>query len=170
MKHTFITIMSALVILLIGCERRSVNDATITNTVKSKLAADPETSALRINVDTSNGVVTLSGAVPTAVEKAEAERIARNTQGVRQVVDNLTVEQEKSAPGGETSGDAAISTGVKSQLVSNGILGTNIDVKNGEVTLTGTVTNAQEKAKAEQIARQVSGVKGVRNQLTVKQK
>jgi len=54
--------------------------------------------------------------------------------------------------------------------VSNGILGTNIDVKNGEVTLTGTVTNAQEKAKAEQIARQVSGVKGVRNQLTVKQK
>jgi len=162
--------MSALVILLIGCERRSVNDTTITNTVKSKLAADPETSALRINIDTSNGVVTLSGSVPTAAEKAEAERTARNTQGVRQVVNNLTIEQEKSAAGGETLGDAAILTSIKSQLVSNGILGTNVDVKNGEVTLTGTVANAQDKARAEQIARQASGVKTVKNQLTVKQK
>jgi len=168
MKLTFITIMSALVILLIGCERRSVNDTTITNTVKSKLAADPETSALRINIDSSNGVVTLSGSVPTAAEKAEAERTARSTQGVRQVVNNLTVEQEKSAAGGQASGDAGITTSIKSQLVSNGILGTNVDVKNGEVTLTGTVANAQDKVRAEQIARQASGVKTVKNQLTVK--
>jgi len=169
MKLSFIAIAAALVISLTGCERRSATDATVTTSVKNKLAADPTTSAARINVDTSNGVVTLSGAVPTAAEKAEAERIARNTQGVTQVVNNITVERGESANGGTLS-DAAILTSIKSQLVANGIIGTNVDVKNGEVTITGEVDNAQEKSKAELIARQASGVKSVKNQLTIKRR
>jgi hyperosmotically inducible periplasmic protein len=169
MKLSFIAIAAALLISLTGCERRSATDATVTTSVKNKLAADPTTSAARINVDTSNGVVTLSGAVPTAAEKAEAERIARNTQGVTQVVNNITVERGESANGGTLS-DAAILTSIKSQLVANGIIGTNVDVKNGEVTITGEVDNAQEKSKAELIARQASGVKSVKNQLTIKRR
>lgn len=169
MKLSFIAIAAALVISLTGCERRSATDATVTTAVKNKLAADPTTSAARINVDTSNGVVTLSGAVPTAAEKSEAERIARNTQGVTQVVNNITVERGESANGGTLS-DAAILTSIKSQLVTNGIIGTNVDVKNGEVTITGEVANAQEKSKAEEIARQASGVKSVKNQLTIKRR
>src|SRR5215475_1116259 len=169
MKLSFIAIAAALVISLTGCERRSATDTTVTTAVKNKLAADPTTSAVRINVDTSNGVVTLSGAVPTAAEKSEAERIARNTQGVTQVVNNITVERGESANGGTLS-DAAILTSIKSQLVANGIIGTNVDVKNGEVTITGEVDNAQEKSKAEEIARQASGVKSVKNQLTIKRK
>jgi len=169
MKLSFIVIAAALVFSLTGCERRSATDATVTTSVKNKLAADPTTSAARINVDTSNGVVTLSGAVPTTAEKAEAERIARNTQGVTQVVNNITVERGESANGGTLS-DAAILTSIKSQFVANGIIGTNVDVKNGEVTITGEVDNAQEKSKAEQIARQASGVKSVKNQLTIKRR
>ena len=169
MKLSFIAIAAALLISLTGCERRSATDATVTTSVKNKLAADPTTSAARINVDTSNGVVTLSGAVPTAAEKAEAERIARNTQGVTQVVNNITVERGESANGGTLS-DAAILTSIKSQLVANGIIGTNVDVKNGEVTITGEVDNAREKARAEEIARQASGVKSVKNLLTIKRK
>src|SRR5262245_14246791 len=169
MKLTFIAIVCAMAIFLIGCERRSASDSTITTTVKSKLASNPDTSALRIDIDTSNGVVTLSGAVPTAAEKAEAERVSRNTDGVRQVVNNLTVEQEAPAGGG-TSSDATILTNIKTQLLASGILGTNVDVKNGEVTITGEVENAQDKARAEMIARQASGVKSVKNQLTIKRK
>jgi hyperosmotically inducible periplasmic protein len=169
MKLSFIAILAALIISLAGCERRSATDATVNTSVKNKLAADPTTSAAKINVDTSNGVVTLSGAVPTAAEKSEAERIARNTQGVTQVVNNLTVERGESANGG-TFDDAAILTSIKSQYVANGIFGTNVDVKNGEVTITGAVDNAQEKSKAEQIARQTSGVKSVKNQLTIQRK
>src|SRR5262245_37792572 len=138
MKLSFIAIVAALVISLTGCERRTATDATVTTTVKNRLAADPTTSAARINVDTSNGVVTLSGAVPTAAEKSEAERIARNTQGVTQVVNNITVEQE-AAPTGGTFSDATILANIKSQLVASGIIGTNVDVKNGEVTITGEV-------------------------------
>src|SRR5262245_26318672 len=169
MKFSLIAISAALVISLAGCERRSASDATVTTAVKNKLAADPTTSAAKINVDTSNGVVTLSGEVPTAAEKAEAERLARNTQGVTQVVNNLSVERGESANGG-TFSDAAILTSIKSQFVTNGIIGTNVDVKNGEVTITGEVDNAQEKSKAEQIARQASGVKSVKNQLTIKRR
>jgi osmotically-inducible protein OsmY len=114
--------------------------------------------------------VTLSGAVQTDAEKAEVERLARNTTGVRQVVNNITVEGEQPAGAGGTLGDATILSNIKTQYVANGIFGTNVDVKNGEVTITGEVENAQEKAKAEAIARQASGVKSVKNQLTIKRK
>jgi osmotically-inducible protein OsmY len=66
--------------------------------------------------------------------------------------------------------DAATQTSIRSQLAANGIIGANVDVKNGEVTITGEVDNAQEKLKAEEIARQASGVKSVKNQLTIKRK
>src|SRR5262245_45885226 len=169
MKLSFIAISAALVISLAGCERRSATDATVNTSVKNKLAADVTTSAAKINVDTSNGVVTLSGAVPTAAEKSEAERIARNTQGVTQVVNNITVERGEGASGGRHR-DAAALTRIKTQLVAKGIICTNVDVKNGEVTITGEVDNVQEKLKAEEIARQTSGVKSVKNQLTIKRK
>src|SRR5262249_8731096 len=149
MKLSFIAIVAALVISLTGCESRTATDATITTAVKNKLAADPTTSAARINVDTSNGVVTLSGAVPTTAEKSEAERISRNTQGVTQVVNNLTVERGGEGGAGAALSDTTILTSIKSQLLTNGIMGTNVDVKNGEVTITGAVNNAQEKSKAE---------------------
>jgi len=169
MKLSFIAISAALVISLAGCERRSASDTTITTAVKNKLAADPTTSAAKIDVDTSNGVVTLSGKVPTAAEKSEAERIARNTQGVRQVVNNISPEGGETGVGGMFN-DATILSSIKSQYVANGIIGTNVDVNNGEVTITGEVDNAQEKSKAEEIARQTSGVKSVKNQLTIKRK
>jgi hyperosmotically inducible periplasmic protein len=169
MKLSFIVISAALVISLAGCERRSAGDTTINTAVKNKLAAEPTTSADKIDVDTSNGVVTLSGKVPTPAEKSEAERIARNTQGVRQVVNNISVEGgERGAEG--TSNDTTILTSIKAKYLTNGIIGTNVDVNNGEVTIRGEVDNAQEKARAEEIARQTSGVKSVKNLLTIKRK
>ena len=140
MKLSLIAISAALVISLAGCERRSASDATITSAVKNKLAADPTTSAAKIDVDTSNGVVTLSGQVPTTAEKSEAERLARNTQG-SQVVNNISVERGENANGG-VLGDTGILASIKSQYAANGIF-TNVDVKNGEVTITGEVENAR---------------------------
>jgi len=68
-----------------------LDDATLTAKVKAKLAADPEVTAYTIDVDTSGGVVTLSGHVETADESAEAEKLARDTEGVSSVVNRLTV-------------------------------------------------------------------------------
>jgi hyperosmotically inducible periplasmic protein len=71
----------------------AVSDAAITTAVKSKLLADTTVGGLKIDVDTSNGVVTLNGDVKSAAEKAEAMRIARGTDGVKSVRDNLTIKK-----------------------------------------------------------------------------
>jgi hyperosmotically inducible protein len=68
-----------------------LTDAAITTAVKSKFLADSDVSGMKIDVDTSNGVVTLSGTVPSAAEKRRAVQIARETDGVKSVKDNLKV-------------------------------------------------------------------------------
>jgi hyperosmotically inducible protein len=68
-----------------------VTDAAITSAVKTKLLGDGKTPGLKVDVDTDDGVVTLSGDVPTADSRAEALRLARTTKGVKRVVDKLTV-------------------------------------------------------------------------------
>jgi hypothetical protein len=66
-------------------------DAGITTNVKTKLAADDTVKAYQVDVDTSNKVVTLRGEVETAAQKEHAVMIARNTDGVRDVIDQLRV-------------------------------------------------------------------------------
>jgi osmotically-inducible protein OsmY len=72
-----------------------LTDAEITAAVKTKLLADTKVSGLAINVDTSDHVVTLTGTVHSAAEKAEALRLARTTKGVKKVVSKLTIEPKK---------------------------------------------------------------------------
>src|SRR3954471_16500835 len=69
-----------------------LSDAEITSAVKTKLLADKTVGGLKIDVDTTDGVVTLTGPVATAAEHSQALRIARNTKGVKHVTDKLTVE------------------------------------------------------------------------------
>jgi hyperosmotically inducible protein len=66
-------------------------DAGITTAVKSRLAADNTVKAYEIDVDTANGVVTLTGTVDRPVAKQQAVVIARQTDGVTDVVDNIEV-------------------------------------------------------------------------------
>lgn len=68
-----------------------MDDAGITAKVSAGLAKDEELSAVKIDVDTRNGIVTLNGPVKNAVAKERAETIARNVQGVNSVVNQLTV-------------------------------------------------------------------------------
>lgn len=75
----------------------NVTDAAITAAVKTKFLGDTKVSGLNINVDTQNHVVTLTGPVHSAAERAEAIRLARTTTGVRSVVSKLTIEPAKTA-------------------------------------------------------------------------
>ncbi|HYC57203.1 MAG TPA: BON domain-containing protein [Candidatus Binatia bacterium] len=70
---------------------RVTDDAGTTSVIKTKLLADQSTSGLEINVTTKNGVVSLDGDVDSAAEKSAAERIAKGTNGVTEVKNNLTV-------------------------------------------------------------------------------
>lgn len=69
----------------------AAKDAQITQQVKEQLASARDLSGARIDVDTRDGVVTLSGPVRTAAVKARAAEIARTVQDVRDVNDQLTL-------------------------------------------------------------------------------
>lgn len=73
---------------------RAIDDANITATVKSKLLADRATQGLRINVTTKNGIVSLTGEVRSATEKALAEQMASGTSGVKGVENRLDVKMD----------------------------------------------------------------------------
>jgi len=77
-------------------------DAWITTKVKAALATHKNVSAVRTNVDTKGGIVTLRGEVNTPAEKELAGRYAKEVEGVRQVDNRLIVKGERSA--GETEG------------------------------------------------------------------
>jgi hyperosmotically inducible protein len=72
-------------------ERATFSDAALTAGVKAKFVADPTVSALKIDVDTDNQVVTLSGEVRTEAEREQALKLAREVEGVRSVTDRLTI-------------------------------------------------------------------------------
>jgi hyperosmotically inducible protein len=68
-----------------------VDDVAITTAVKAKFVEDKSVDAGAIKVQTLNGTVQLSGFAKSSAEKAQAETLARNTKGVRQVRNDLIV-------------------------------------------------------------------------------
>ena len=68
-----------------------VDDAAITTAVKAKFVEDKTVDAGAIKVETLNGTVNLSGFAKSNAEKSQAEYIARNTKGVREVRNTLAV-------------------------------------------------------------------------------
>lgn len=71
-----------------------IDDAAITTRVKTSFAQDPVVKALDVKVDTFKGNVQLNGFVNTFEEKARAEQIARTTDGVVSVQNNVTVKTQ----------------------------------------------------------------------------
>jgi hyperosmotically inducible protein len=68
-----------------------ISDAELSAKIKSKMALDDSVRARRIDVSTTDGVVTLAGTVGSAAERVQAVRLARDTKGITQVVDHLKV-------------------------------------------------------------------------------
>lgn len=98
---TLVAVMLALLATVAGCRAmtgksagQTVDDATITAAVKSKLVADRAANLTRVDVDTNNGTVYLNGTVETAEQKAHAEQLAWQATGVRSVVNNLQVQRK----------------------------------------------------------------------------
>ncbi|MGE3510597.1 MAG: BON domain-containing protein [Vicinamibacterales bacterium] len=69
----------------------TIDDATITARVKTVLLNDPQISGMKIDVDTTLGVVTMSGTVKSQTEEQRALQLARGVTGVRDVKSTLQV-------------------------------------------------------------------------------
>ncbi len=87
----------AVAMMTVACAE---TDPGVTTAVKAKLAADDTVKAYRIDVDTQDKVVTLKGEVDTAAARTRAVELAKGTAGVRDVVDQLTVQAGVTPPGG----------------------------------------------------------------------
>ena len=68
-----------------------VSDGALTAKIKSKMALDDHVNARGIDVDTADGVVTLSGVVASRDERTRAVQLARDTKGISRVVDKLEI-------------------------------------------------------------------------------
>src|SRR5687767_6235808 len=110
MLHRCAAVLAA-AIMTVACAQ---TDAGITTNVKTKLAADDTVKAYQVDVDTRNGVVTLSGDVETTAAKEQAILIARGTDGVRDVIDQIRVGEAAATAG--TGNDVDVDVDVDDDL------------------------------------------------------
>ena len=75
----------------------AIDDSTVTAKVKSEMLADPDVKGMQVKVDTFRGQVQLTGFVDTAAQKARAEEIARNVNGVQWVKNDIVVKGQEPA-------------------------------------------------------------------------
>ena len=71
--------------------RRALNDGAITAKIKAKMALDDSVKALDVDVDTVGTTVTVSGVVTSETQRQRVLALARETEGVKQVIDQLQV-------------------------------------------------------------------------------
>ncbi len=158
----------------------SVKDASqnaiTTSKVKTALALSKHVSAFDINVDTNDGVVTLQGRVPSQETRRIAEEIARDTSGVTQVTNQLTVDSSAKpnpevARLGTRVSDLELRTHLEDLFENEQSLKDDkikTEVRDGVVTLEGDVDSTEERQAAESRAWHIGDVKDVRNNLKVK--
>ncbi len=101
LKPLLISAALALLLSVTGCTSMTgqsagqyVDDSTISSTVKAKLVADKAANFTRIDVDTTNRVVSLNGVVESSEQKTRAEQLAMQVSGVRKVDNNLQVQKK----------------------------------------------------------------------------
>lgn len=149
----------------------SSGDADTSRKVKTALGLSKRLAGFVINVDTSDAIVTLTGPVPSEDVKSLAGEIARDTAGVKEVKNEITVDPA-AQPSSESVHveDLEIRVAILEALAhSRELGGENIEVKveNRSVTLSGSVETPTQRNGVEQIARAVDGVAGVTNNLAV---
>ncbi|HEC52121.1 hypothetical protein LCGC14_0180270 [marine sediment metagenome] len=152
---------------------QSFSSATTTATIKSKLLWNSNTEGLDVNVTTKNGVVNLSGTAQSEAAKDLAGMLAKDTDGVRRVDNEIRVNADATAAAkaqntaddaGEAISDAWITSKIKSSyLLSSNLSGLDIsvDTKNGVVALSGTAMSSAEKDLAIRTAKNIKGVNEV---------
>ena len=151
----------SLILGVVACNR-GPDDATLTGKVKASIASDSRLSTAPVNVETKDGVVTLTGTVNSAADKSRAEQLARSVEGVKSVTNNLTARP----PVPVIAQDDPLKTQVAANLGKYGITGIKVTVANGEVTLEGDLPRAklQDAMKAANEAHP----KKVNNKLNIK--
>jgi hyperosmotically inducible protein len=164
-----------------------LTDGWVTAKVQAKFFGNEDIKARYIDVSTRDGTVTLKGFVESDTVRQQALQIARTTDGVQQVNDQLLIGQapqtvaNRTVPAGPAAGDVQPPDGARiddstvtsliqaKYFVDPSIKMRNVDVavSAGVVTLRGQVASDSERAQALLLARTTHGVQRVEDSLTI---
>jgi len=141
------------------------SDSSIREDVTFELKWDPKITSNDIAVAVKDGVVTLSGFASSYMEKDAAEKAAKRVYGVRAVANDIQIKLTSTRTDPEIARDAV------HELDSHVLLPADrlkVTVRNGWVTLEGTVDWQYQKSLAESSVKKLKGVMGVTNSIVVK--
>ena len=143
------------------------SDASLRDDIIEELNWEPSVDSSKIGVAVKDGIVTLSGTVPSFNEKTDAEKAVKRVEGVKAVVQHIDVELKSTS----VRTDAEIAeVAIKNLTWNTNVPEQNIMVKveNGWITLEGEVSWNYQKEAAKSAVKGLIGVKGVNNFIRIK--
>lgn len=141
------------------------NDNDLRQGVLIELESDPKITSRDIAITANDGVVTLSGFVPTYREKSEVENAVKRVYGVRAVANDMQVQGAPRRSDPEIARDAVRALESHFGASAAQIM---VTVENGWVNLQGPVEWQFQKSVAGSMVRNLKGVKGIMNNLEIK--
>src|SRR5579884_286462 len=177
MRTARLAIVAAFCVLEAACSaqqqqqaQRSAQSTTLSAAVQAKLATIDADSSTSVTADADNGTVTLTGRAHSAAERSAYESGAASVPGVKRVVNRLTIDANLRGPR-EQFADAALAAKINANVAAQtGLNVTRVksSVRDGVVTLSGTVSSASVKATILDTVRKTSGVRSVVDRVEVK--
>ena len=160
-----------------GTASQDVTDARQETQIWTTYALNSHLRANDLKVSVHDGKATLSGKVEESVSKDLAKQIALGVDGVKEVDNQIVVQDGYAAPAkssgrsyGDAVDDSMTTAAVKSKLMwnkhSDG-LATDVETKSGKVTLSGTADSEASRDVAGRLAKNTRGVVSVDNKLVV---
>lgn len=144
-----------------------MNDSTLRQDIIDELDFEPSIDAADIGVAVEDGVVTLTGHVPTYAQKVKVERVVIRVRGVKGIAQRMEVRPF----GANNAADDEIAKRAVSAIEWNTTIpdgAVQVTVQDGWVTLTGKVEWQYQKAAAADMVRDLAGVVAVSNQIEIK--
>jgi hyperosmotically inducible protein len=159
------------IVTLWGCSDTPTKSPDVTDTIRKSLD-QARFKDVSVSQDRDKGVVTLTGTTVSDADKVEAEAIAKSIAGAQVVSDQIAVRPvgaEDVSKKVDSDLDKGIDKNFDAMLVQHKLdNGVKYSVKNGVVTLTGTVNSQSRRAAVEKMAKSVPNVRQVVNELEVK--
>ena len=144
-----------------------MTDRELQQHVQNALDWEPSIESTEIGVSVDNGIVTLRGDVHSYTEKSAAERVALHVYGTKAVANDINVRLTSRYERTDTEiAQAAVSAMKWNTMVPADKV--NLAVSNGLITLTGTTDWQYQRDAAARAVRDLMGVKGVTNNITLK--
>ncbi len=142
-------------------------DEEVRSAIHSHLEGNPEIDADYITVSVDSGQVVLKGTVDSYLSRVLAENLAADVRGVTEVNNELAVVTSDSYEDEAIAGDIRAALGRDFRIEENSV---QVAVRNGLVTLSGTVPNWSAYFAAQEITETTAGVKDVYNRLKLMSK